>query len=162
MEVGARRAEATDLVVVVDLQRAGRAELIEAKGGALWAAREARPQLDPQTFDELLAGDRSLVVVGQLDGVPFGYAVATIEVLGDGSSLAVLSDVFVEAPVRGVGIGEEMVDAVIAWATAAGCRGIDAIALPGTRDTKNFFERMGLVARAIVVHRRLERSGDDE
>jgi hypothetical protein len=54
-----------------------------------------------------------------------------------------------------------MVDVMIAWATAAGCRGIDAIALPGARDTKNFFERMGLVARAIIVHRRLETRSDD-
>lgn len=40
-------------------------------------------------------------------------------------------------------------------ATAAGCLGIDALALPGNRETKNFFEASGLTARAIVVHRSL-------
>jgi hypothetical protein len=29
------------------------------------------------------------------------------------------------------------------------------VALPGMRESKNFFERFGLVARAITVHRRL-------
>jgi hypothetical protein len=33
--------------------------------------------------------------------------------------------------------------------------GIDAVALPGMRETKNFFEAAGLVARAIVVHKAL-------
>ena len=43
----------------------------------------------------------------------------------------------------------------IAWATERGCFGIESMALPGNRETKNFFERFGLVARAIVVHRAL-------
>ena len=47
---------------------------------------------------------------------------------------------------------------LLAWATAQGCFGIDALALPGNRATKNFFERYGLTARAIIVHKRL---GDD-
>jgi hypothetical protein len=50
-------------------------------------------------------------------------------------------------------------DAIVAWAEAAGCVGIDSLALPGNRETKNFFETFGLVARAIVVHRPL---GDTE
>jgi hypothetical protein len=48
-----------------------------------------------------------------------------------------------------------LLDAVIAWATGRKCIGIDSLALPGNRETKNFFESFGLVARAIVVHRPL-------
>ena len=44
---------------------------------------------------------------------------------------------------------------VLAWASAAGADGVDSIALPGDRVTKNFFERFGLTARALQVHRRL-------
>ena len=44
-------------------------------------------------------------------------------------------------------------DLLVAWAHERGCVGIDALRLPGNRDTKNFFERFGLTARAIVVHR---------
>jgi hypothetical protein len=48
-------------------------------------------------------------------------------------------------------------EAVLAWCDERGCFGVDALALPGNRETKNFFESFGLVARAIVVHRRLDR-----
>ena len=48
-----------------------------------------------------------------------------------------------------------LLDAAVAWAGEQGCRGIDSIALPGMRATKNFFEAAGLVARAITVHRAL-------
>jgi len=42
------------------------------------------------------------------------------------------------------------------WARERSLVGLDAVALPGDRDTKNFFETFGLVARAIQVHRSLE------
>ena len=50
-------------------------------------------------------------------------------------------------------------DLLIAWCEEHRCTGIDAVALPGNRATKNFFERFGLTARALLVHRRL---GDDQ
>ena len=43
--------------------------------------------------------------------------------------------------------------ALVDWCGARGCFGVDSLALPGDRHTKNFFESFGLVARAIVVHR---------
>ena len=52
-----------------------------------------------------------------------------------------------------VAVGEVVMDAAVAWARERGCFGIDSVALPGNRETKNFFERFGLTARAIVVHR---------
>lgn len=46
-----------------------------------------------------------------------------------------------------------MVGFLIDHATVAGAIGVDSLALPGDRGTKNFFESFGLKARAIVVHR---------
>ena len=46
-------------------------------------------------------------------------------------------------------------DHILAWARDHGCFGLDSLALPGDRATKNFFESFGLVARAIVVHKPL-------
>ena len=78
-----------------------------------------------------------------------------IEHLRDGSRLGVISDLFTLEGARGVSVGEEVMDALIAWAGEQGCFGVDSVALPGDRHTKNFFESFGLVARAIVVHRSL-------
>jgi hypothetical protein len=55
-----------------------------------------------------------------------------------------------------VGVGEAVMDHLVAWCRAQGCFGVDSLALPGDRQTKNFFESFGLVARAIVVHRPLD------
>ena len=57
---------------------------------------------------------------------------------------------------RGVGVGYELMRACVEIARRAGCVGIDARALPGDRETKNFFESFGLVARSLVVHSALD------
>ena len=62
-----------------------------------------------------------------------------------------------EPDAREVGAGEAMMNAVLDWAASMRCRGVDATALPGDRQTKNFFESFGLVARAISVHRAITR-----
>jgi len=78
-----------------------------------------------------------------------------IEGLRSGRPLGVLSDIYVEPDGREVGVGEVLVDAVVAWCTERGCVGVDALALPGNRSTKNFFETFGFTARALVVHKAL-------
>jgi len=82
--------------------------------------------------------------------------VTTIESVADEGLLAVVRDLYVEPAARGVGVGAATMEAILAWAGERGCIGVDALALPGSRATKNFFEGFGLVARAIVVHRSLE------
>jgi GNAT superfamily N-acetyltransferase len=100
------------------------------------------------------------VVVGEYDDVVVGYAALHVERLPDGSDLAVIDDIYVEPDAREVGVGDVVMRAVLDWCRARHCRGVDAVALPGNRAIKNFFERFGLTARAIVVHRPL--GGDNE
>jgi hypothetical protein len=49
---------------------------------------------------------------------------------------------------------------VLAWCRQHGCRAIDSLALPGMRESKNFFERFGLKTRQLIVHRALD--ADDQ
>jgi ribosomal protein S18 acetylase RimI-like enzyme len=151
----ARPASDADLPRLVDLARTAIAELRATKGGEVWAHRDARQEPLDASLKADLADPEALVLAGTIDDAVIGYAVARLETLADGSRLARLTDLYVEALAREVGIGEELLDAVIEWATAAGCFGIDSLVLPGNRETKNFFEAFGLVARAIVVHRPL-------
>jgi GNAT superfamily N-acetyltransferase len=151
----ARPASSDDLPRIAELARAAIAELRSTKGGEVWARREARKEPIDGSLAADLANGSALVLVGEIDDVVIGYAVAVIDEMSDGSALARLTDVYVEPEARGVGVGELLLDAVVAWATTRGCRGIDSLALPGNRETKNFFESFGLVARAIVVHRPL-------
>ncbi len=147
----AREASAGDLPAIAALFEAARAELSTARGGDLLLAREMAT-LDPAG---LIDDPDGYVVVGTYDGVVVGIATARLETLADGSCLAVIGSLYVDREAREVGVGEAMLDQIFPWATEHGCRGIDALVLPGMRESKNFFEMFGLVARAIVVHRAL-------
>ena len=155
MTEAARLASTEDLPRVAELARAAIEELRPTKGGELWARREARAEPVEQSLAADLADDGTLVLAGTIDDVVVGYAVARTETLTDGSLLARVTDLYAEPEAREVGVGEELLDAVVKWATERRCVGIDSLVLPGNRETKNFFESFGLVARAIVVHRPL-------
>jgi GNAT superfamily N-acetyltransferase len=149
----ARRATIEDLDRLVELAGGAHDELRLLRGGAIWAVREARPGPLSDAYRALLDDDGQLLVAGVFAGYVVGFGSVRTETLRDGRLLAVVDDVYVEPPFRGVSVGEAVMDALIEWAQARGCTGIDSLALPGDRDTKNFFERFGLKARALVVHR---------
>jgi ribosomal protein S18 acetylase RimI-like enzyme len=151
----ARPAEANDLDAVAALARQAIAELREQRGGEIWSVREAREEPVEDLLATALRDDQQEVFVGTIDDVIVGYAVVRVEPLRDGRRLAMIDDVYVEPDARGVGVGEALMERIIDWASSRGCSGLDAMVLPGNRDAKNFFERFGLTARAILVHRSL-------
>jgi len=155
VEEGARPAIEADLPRLVELAASAIAELRQGRGGVVWAQHGAREEpLEAGLADELAQPDHHLVV-GTLDGTIMGYAAAHVVALPDGARLGVITDLYTEPGVRELGVGEAMMHDVIGWCTEAGCFGVDSLALPGDRHTKNFFESFGLVARAIIVHRSL-------
>ena len=149
----ARTAHPDDLDAVAALAVAAAEEKRAQKGGALWWRRERRQgDVAAGVRAALDAADQELAV-GTLDGTVIGYAVARSERLTDGGLLGVVDDIYVDPGARSVGVGEALMDHVLAWCRDQGCFGVDSLALPGDRATKNFFESFGLVARAIVVHK---------
>jgi GNAT superfamily N-acetyltransferase len=156
---GARRADAQDIPTLAALCREGLAEVADARGGAVYRLREARSEpVEASLAEDLRAADR-IVLAGTYDGVVVGYAVVCAEVLHDGSRLAVMTDLYVEPEAREVGVGDALVIETLAWAAEQGCIGADAVALPGDRHTKNFFEAHGFTARLLVVHRVVGEAG---
>ena len=153
---GVRPATEADVPRLAELARAGIAELRPMKGGSVWAAREARPEPVEDSLKQAVVDPETLAVVGTIDGFPVGYAVVHLEELHDGSLLGVIDDIFVEEGARQVGVGEAMMNDLVAWCRGKGCAGMDAMALPGHRSTKNFFEESGFTARNLVMHHRLE------
>ena len=67
--------------------------------------------------------------------------------------LGVIEEIYVETEARAVGVGELLVERLVAFCVDAGCVGVDAAALPGHRQAKNFFERAGFTARLLVMHK---------
>jgi GNAT superfamily N-acetyltransferase len=151
----ARPARPDELARLAELARLGIAELVPTKGGVMWHRREARPEPVEDSLGAALADPDHLVLAGTIDDAVVGYSVTRLEALRDGGRLAVVEDIYVEPEARAVGVGEALMDAVVEWCRSRGCIGIDSVALPGNRETKNFFESFGMVARAIIVHRPL-------
>jgi ribosomal protein S18 acetylase RimI-like enzyme len=161
MEEAVRAATPEDLPAIVDLAEALRAELTPMRGGRIWAVREARPGPPAEAYGALLTDAATCVVVGTLDDVVVAFGVASVERLADGGKLGVVSELFVDAEGRAVGVGEAMLEALVAYCTREGCVGVDAFALPGHRAAKNFFEESGFTARAIVMHHAFDSGAGD-
>lgn len=147
-----------DLLVRIAVDHAAR---ISGERGADLLLRRELSYTEDELRTRLVAAidePDSLLLVGTYAGVVFGYALAVFEQLDDGGTLARVEQLVVEPDAREVGIGETIMNAVVDEARTRNCFGVDALALPGDRETKNFFESFGLKARQLVVHRSLSDS----
>jgi GNAT superfamily N-acetyltransferase len=147
----ARPATGADIPVLRALGQMARAELAGQRGGALLAGSlHGAPGVD-----ELLEGpspdEDRIVVVGTTDEAEVGFALARCDRRGP-EPIGVIEAIYVEPSARMVGVGEAMIDLVIAWCAARRCAGVDAPALPGSRPAKAFFEDNGFVTRLLVMH----------
>ena len=146
VDVQVRRALPADDGELTRLAHLASLAIADERGGAILARRElAVFELTPDRSD-------GAVLLGSVDGVIVAYA-ALDHAGADG--VALLQAIFVEPDARSLGVGEALMSEVLSVARAAGATSIDARALPGDRETKNFYETHGLVARLIVVNRTL-------
>lgn len=155
IDEGARRAAEADVASLAGLAAQATAEMAQLRGGTVWARLEARPDPQLESLVADLRSDDAFVVVGTIDDAVVGYGAIRLVDLHDGSTVGRVGDIYVLPDARGVGVGEAMMEMLVTWAARRGCIGVDSLALPGDRHTKNFFETHGLVARAITVHRTL-------
>jgi ribosomal protein S18 acetylase RimI-like enzyme len=153
MDPVVRLATADDIEALDWLQDHARAALVDTRGGNL-RLEECHPIKD---WAALLDDAHAAVLVGELDRVVLGFMVVVLRADID---RAVVTYAFVEEGARELGLGDTMVEHAIALARAAGLGGIEAVALPGDRETKNLYERAGMTARKITVYKSLRPSED--
>lgn len=165
MRVRARAAQPGDARQLDALAERAAAEVAGQRDGALHL--EVEHGLAANGMPSRLTGGALAVfgiddparlrAVAEIDEVVVGFVDAAIVAGGDGGPICSLRAMYVEPDAREVGAGEALVELVDEWASEHGAVGIDAHALPGAREVKNFFESAGFVARLIVMHRRLDR-----
>ncbi len=153
---GSRAAGEADIARIVELALVIRAELSVMRGGELWLQRSAWPEPLDDAYRALLERDDAYVIVGTIDDVVLGFGVVVVEQLRSGRKLGVITDLFVEEGAREVGVGEAIAQELVAFCVERHCVGVDAVALPGHRATKNFFEEQHFTARMLTMHRRLD------
>jgi ribosomal protein S18 acetylase RimI-like enzyme len=155
MHVSWRRAGADDIPRLVELYRPALAEQTELRDA--WSFAEGLAEPVVTSFAEIIADEESFVAVGTIDDCVFGFLWAHVEDLlpqAAGERIGVIRLVFVEEPARGVGVGEEMLQAALEDMRRRGLSKFDAIVSPGHRLAKNFFEAAGFSARRITMYHR--------
>ena len=156
MEESVRVAELSDREVLRSLAAEARVELANKKGG------DVVERLDPYRADSraeivhAVEDPAATLLLGDIDGTPVGYGLMTLRTVVDGSLHATVEEIFVLPEARSVGVGEAIIETLLADASERGAAAIQSMALPGDRATKNFFESQGMVARSILVHRWLD------
>ena len=135
-----RTATAADVGELIWLETISRDALVDQRGGDLWLA--AHPPESPNWLS-VGAGD---VTVSTIDGVTVGYVRIRV---ADG--VVYVEDVFVHPGAREVGCGDGLLAEAVRQGTERGARRIEAVALPGDRETKNLYERAGITAKRIIV-----------
>lgn len=153
MRVGARKATEADIDVLVGMYRSLQEEMTGLH--AMWPVAEGLDEPVSDSFREALDNEDALVLVGEIDGYPFGFLLARVERLlaqADGELVGAIRLIYVDVEAREVAVGEEMREMALAELRSRGITKFDAHVLPGHRLAKNFFESGGFSARSIIMH----------
>ncbi len=154
MHVFTRVATPGDLELLVGLYRAMEAEQVALK--PMWRLADALPEPADAALKDAIADEETFVVLGGIEDVPLGFAIAGSERLlpqADGEEVGVFRYIFTDHDAREVGVAEAMAAAVLGELRRRGHRRFDVRVLPGHRLAKNFFEANGFSARLITMHR---------
>lgn len=143
-----RGAQSADLDDLARLETMARSGIVGVRGGDL-RLQECDPIVD---WPALLVSDGTVVLVGTIDDHVVAFMVLVMDVRRD---RGFVSHVYVELEARELGLGDTMVEHALEAVEAAGLSGIEAVALPGDRETKNLFERAGMKARKLTVYKSL-------
>jgi len=154
MSATARPAEESDVPGLIELLTAAESELRTQRGGAAFLAAHPRTAGVSEAIHEALNDAETMVWCGIWELAVVGYAIASLSE-EDGETIVTVRDIFTTPAAREVGVGEVLLETAIAWAIALDAAAIDGYSLPGARESKNLYERLGLTARLITVRRTL-------
>ena len=133
-----------DLAQLELLETEARAALVGVRGGDRWLAEH--PPIAGEWAGECA---ESCVLVAHIGEVVVGYLVGK---LGADDVLRV-EQVWVTPEARENGFGDALLAGSIELARGRGAIAVEGQALPGDRQTKNLYERAGIVARLITTFR---------
>lgn len=147
MQIFSRRGSEEDVEILKQLEFEARQNLDQFRGGSRLGS-----EIDVvgDSWQQRINDHQYVVFVAGVDQVVMGFLAARSSNTKAGK-IGLIEQVFVTKDARNFGIGDSLVVETIAWAKHLKLVALDALALPGDRETKNLFERSGLVARLITV-----------
>lgn len=158
MRVDAREADTSDIAVLTGLYRSLEAEMVGLH--PMWPLADGLNEPVEESLQDALDDTDTVIVIGTVDGYPFGFLLAKVESLLDqagGEQVGAIRLIFVDHEAREVAVGEAMREMAMEVLRGRGITKYDAHVLPGHRLAKNFFEAGGFSARSIIMHHDDER-----
>lgn len=158
MRVDAREADTSDIAVLTGLYRSLEAEMVGLH--PMWPLADGLNEPVEESLQNALDDTDTVIVIGTVDGYPFGFLLAKVESLLDqagGEQVGAIRLIFVDHEAREVAVGEAMREMAMEVLRGRGITKYDAHVLPGHRLAKNFFEAGGFSARSIIMHHDDER-----
>jgi GNAT superfamily N-acetyltransferase len=150
----ARLAVAADMVVVAELLDTALTAVRTQRGGATLVGSTSTETVLGRWDAN---GGHTAVYVGEYHHAVVGLAAVTaLARVGSTTFSGRIECCYVEPDARGVGVGTALMDAMVSWCRDAGCRDMDALALPGDRSSKQRLEAAGFVARLLTLNRQLD------
>lgn len=143
-----RPATPEDLPACATLLAQARREVATRRGGDLLLAAAGGDADVAEWAEE----PGRLLLVGRFEGAVVGLASGHVASPGAGQPVGRVDCCYVEPAARRVGVGGALVAALVSWFRARECGHVDAVALPGDRDSKQLYETAGFKARLLVLH----------
>ena len=153
MRVTARETTADDIETLVDLYRRLEKEMTVLH--SMWPVADGLDEPVEAAFEDAISDHDSVVLLGEIEGYPFGFLLARVERLlaqADGDLVGAIRLIYVDHEAREVSVAEEMREMAMSILRERGITKFDAHVLPGHRLAKNFFEAGGFAARSIIMH----------
>lgn len=121
----------------------------------LWEYADGIDEPIEASVRDIIVGKDRTLYVAQESGAVIGFLEAVVEGLlqqGRGHKVGVVRMIYTLDGIRGVGVGDAMLERALSDFRAQGIKLFDARVSPGHRNAKNFFEAHGFKARLIVMH----------
>lgn len=153
MEVRIRRAEPGDVADIMELSSGLFREDAERRDPFMnlsWLEEEGR-----EYFVGLVVCDRSLCLLAEFAGESIGYLAGHA---GEKSTLrpvkvAELESMYVREGHRGRGVGAELVDEFLGWASSRGAERVSVAAYATNEHAIRFYERSGFRPKSVVLEK---------
>jgi len=156
MKESSRLASIDDLETLIFLRKEAISELKDKRGGEVLLNLDSFSEDSSENFSYWFDSSDHRIFTGLFGDAVVAYGVLEFSKTNDNQKIASIKEIFVLKDARSVGVGESVIHSITNEAIEHNAIGIDSFALPGDRETKNFFETQGMVARLIHVYRPLE------
>ena len=156
MKESSRLASIDDLETLIFLRKEAISELKNKRGGEVLLNLDSFSEDSSENFSFWFDSSDHRIFTGLFGDAVVAYGVLEFSKTNDNQKIASIKEIFVLKDARSVGVGESVIHSITNEAIEHNAIGIDSFALPGDRETKNFFETQGMVARLIHVYRPLE------